>query len=638
MYNFVDKNRKLIMIVLMVLIIPPFAFFGIDSYFRGGATGQTVARVGNYSISSEEFGRALREQQDTLRRAAEGRVNPAILDSNELRVRTLEGLIQRRLLVDSALRSGMAVSDEQLKSIIASEPSFHDETGNFSMTRYEQFLRNEGQTPASFESRLRQDIMLRQVAGGFADSGFVPRTVVERVARLAEQRREISHALIATEKFLAQVKLDADAARKYYDANPAEFRTPEQARVEYVALSMAALMQDVKLDPAEVRQYYETNRRQFEVAESRQAAHIFFSFDPGAAAEAKSKARAQADAIYQQVRKKPASFTELAKKHSQDPGSAARGGDLGFLPRGAMKDVPEFEEALYKLKPGEISAPIESKLGFHIIRVTAVQPAKGKSFEEMRAQIEAEFKKQAAAKRFAQLADTFNNVAYEQSDSLKPAAEVAKSQPQTSNWLTRAGAGEPALNNPKLLAAIFSEDALRNKRNTEAVEVTPGILVTARVIEHKPEGMRPFEAVQGDVEKRLAMREAARLAAEEGRRLLEDLRKGTPVQVAWSVPQFAGLSEDKGLPEQVLRQALRVDPSKLPAYAGVENLLGGYTLVRVSRVREAGDIPQQRIDALARNLRQIHGQEAISAYVAVLRQQAGVNINKEQLEKKSGER
>jgi peptidyl-prolyl cis-trans isomerase D len=149
MYNFVDKNRKLIMIVLMVLIIPPFAFFGIDSYFRGGATGQTVARVGNYSISSEEFGRALREQQDTLRRAAEGRVNPAILDSNELRVRTLEGLIQRRLLVDSALRSGMAVSDEQLKSIIASEPSFHDETGNFSMTRYEQFLRNEGQTPGS---------------------------------------------------------------------------------------------------------------------------------------------------------------------------------------------------------------------------------------------------------------------------------------------------------------------------------------------------------------------------------------------------------------------------------------------------------------------------------------------------------
>jgi peptidyl-prolyl cis-trans isomerase D len=638
MYDFVAKNKKLIMIVLMVLIIPPFAFFGIDSYFRGGATGQTVARVGNYSVSSEEFGRALREQQDALRRAAEGRVDPAVLDSNELRVRTLEGLIQRHLLVDSARRSGMAVSDEQLKSIIASEPSFHDGTGNFSMTRYEQFLRNEGLTPASFESRLRQDIMLRQVAGGFADSGFVPRTVVERLARLAEQRREISHALIAPEKFLAQVKLDADAARKYYDANPAEFRTPEQARVEYVVLSMAALMQEVKLDPAEVRQYYETNRRQFEVVESRQAAHIFFSFEPGAGAEAKSKARAQADEIYQQVRKKPASFTELAKKHSQDPGSAARGGDLGFLPRGAMKDVPEFEEALYKLKPGEISAPVESKLGFHIIRVIAVQPAKGKSFEEMRAQIEAELRKQGAAKRFAQLADTFNNVAYEQSDSLKPAAEVAKSQPQTSSWLTRAGAGESALNNPKLLAAIFSEDALRNKRNTEAVEVTPGILVTARVIEHKPEGMRPFEAVRGDVENRLAMREATRLAAEEGRRLLEDLRKGTPVQVAWSVPQFAGLSENKGLPEPILRQALRVDPSRLPAYAGVENLLGGYTLVRVSRVQEAGDIPQQRIDALARNLRQILGQEAISAYVAALRQQAGVSINKEQLEKKTGDR
>jgi peptidyl-prolyl cis-trans isomerase D len=631
MYNFVEKNKKLIQVVLAIIFLP-FAFFGIDQYFRGGATGQTVARVGNYSISSEEFGRALREQQDTLRRAAEGRVDPAILDSNELRVRTLEGLIQRRLLVDSALRSGMAVSDEQLKSIIASEPSFHDETGNFSMTRYEQFLRNEGQTPASFESRLRQDIMLRKVAGGFADSGFVPRMVVERVARLAEQRREISHALIAPEKFLAQVKLDADAARKYYDANPADFRAPEQARVEYVVLSADSLLSDIKVDPKEVESAYQ--QQVVSVGKER------------------AQARAMAEKVLSELRKSPGQFEALAKRYSQDPGSAANGGDLGFFGKGAM--TGPFDNAVFKLKENEISPIVSTEYGFHIIKLAQVRQTPGKKGkgEERRAShilisapreselkggkadVELALKRQVAQKKFVEVAEQFSNVAYEQSDSLKPAAEVAKSQPQTSNWLTRAGAGEPALNNPKLLAAIFSEDALRNKRNTEAVEVTPGILVTARVIEHKPEGMRPFEAVQGDVEKRLATREAARLAAEEGRRLLEDLRKGTPVRVAWSVPQFAGLSEDKGLPEQVLRQALRVDPSKLPAYAGVENLLGGYTLVRVSRVREAGDIPQQRIDALARNLRQIHGQEAISAYVAVLRQQAGVSINKEQLERK----
>jgi peptidyl-prolyl cis-trans isomerase D len=633
MFDFVTKNKRLIQVILAIIFLP-FAFFGIDQYFRGGVSGQAVARVGNYVISTEEFGRALREQQDVLRRASEGRIDPAILDSNDLRARTLEALIQRRLLLEGAQRAGMAVSDEQLKNVIAAEPSFRDETGKFSMARYDQLLKSEGLTPAQFEARLRQDLILRLVADGIAESGFVARSVVERLTRLAEQRREVSHALIGPEKFVGRVKLDAEAARKYYDANPGEFRIPEQARVEYVVLSIAALMQQVQVDPAEVRRFYESNRRQFETAESRQAAHIFFSFEPGADAEAKSKARARADEIYQQVRKKPGAFAELAKKHSQDPGSAARGGDLGYLPRGTMKDVPEFEEALYKLKPGQISPPVESKLGFHIIRLTALQPAKGKSFEEMRVKIEADLKRQLAAKRFAELADNFSNTAYEQSDSLNPAAELARTAPQTSGWLTRTRASEPALNNPRLLAAIFSEDVLRNKRNTEAIEVAPGVLVAARVIEHKPEGVRPFEGVREALEKRLALREAGRLAAEEGRRLLEELRQGKPAQVAWSVPQFVGLAEIKGIPEAALRQAFRADVSKLPAYAGVENLLGGYTLVRISRVQEAGNIPPERTDALARNLRQVVGQEALSAHVAALRQQIGVSINKEQLEKK----
>jgi peptidyl-prolyl cis-trans isomerase D len=395
-------------------------------------------------------------------------------------------------------------------------------------------------------------------------------------------------------------------------------------------------MQQAQVDAAAVKQFYESNRRQFEVPESRQASHILISAEGGE--EARNKARARANEIYQEARKKPGSFADLAKKHSQDPGSAARGGDLGFLPRGVMKDVPEFEDALYKLKPGEISPPVESKLGYHIIRLTKVQPAQGKSFEQMRPQIEAELKRQAAMRRFSETAEAFGNAAYEQSESLKPAAEVAKTAVQTSGWVTRGSAAEAPLNNPRLLAAIFSDESLQGKRNTEAIETAPGVLVAARVVEHKPEGMQPFDSVREALQKRLALREGGRLAAEEGRRLLAELQAGKPVPVVWSAPQTVSVTQSRNVPEAVLRQAFRADVSKLPAYAGIENLLGGYTLVRITRVQDAGNIPPERVDAVAGSLRQVLAQETINAYVGALRQKVGVSINKEQLEKKAGDR
>ena len=633
MFDLVSKHKKLVQIVLFVIFLP-FAFFGIDTYFRGGGVGQAVARVGDYSISQEEFSRALRERQDALQRMAQGRVDPAMLDNPELRYATLDSLIQRRLLLDSALRVGVTVSEERLKDIIGRLQLFQDETGKFSPARYEQYVKSEGMTPVMFEARLRQDIILQQFTDGYADTTIVPRAVVERLARLSGQQRELSQYVLAPEKFLKQVKLDAGAGKQYYDANPAEFRIPEQVRVEYLALSAELLQQQAQPDPAEAKKYYEANRSQFEVRESRQAAHIFVSADAGSGAEARQKARARAEKIHQQLLKAPAGFAEMAKKESEDPGSAANGGDLGFIGRGSMKDVPEFEAALYQLKPGEISAPVETRLGYHIIRLTAVRPAQSKGLDEVRGQIEQELRKQLAGRRFAELADGFNNVVYEQSESLKPAAELIKTAPQVSGWITRLGAAEPLLNYPRLLAAVFSDEVLRNKRNTEAIEVAPGTLVAARVVEHKPESVQPFEEARAALEKRIALRAAGRLAVEEGRRLLGELTQGKSVQIAWSAPQIASRAEFRNIPEPVVRQAFRLDTSKLPAYAGVENPQVEYTLVRVSRVQEAGDLPPEKAGEISGALRRVLAQEVMAAYVAALKQKSGVTINKEFLEKK----
>jgi len=632
MFDFTHKHKRLIQIVLAIIFLP-FAFFGVDSYFRHREGGQSVATVGGHEISQQEFAKALQERQRSIQRMLQGRVDPAMLDNPELRSVTLEGLVQRRVLLDHAFRSNMVTSDAQLRSTIGEVPLFQDDSGKFSLERYQQFLKSEGETEASFEARMRQDLILQQLADGYAGSALVPRTVAERVTRLAEQQREVSRFVIHPDQFTSRVKIEPSAASKYYEVNRSEFEIPEQVRLDYVVLSLDELAQQVRLDPAEVTKYYESRRPQLEKRETR-ARHILIAVDSGAGAEAEKKARATAEDLYQRVKKNPDAFPELAKQFSQDPGSAAKGGDLGFLTRGSMKDVPEFEEALFKLKEGEISPPVETKLGFHIIQATEVRAARGKSLEEMRAQIEAELRKQAASRTFAELADKFNNTVYEQSESLKPAAELLKTTPRRSAWVTRAGAGENLLNNARLLQAVFSDDVLKNGRNTEAIEVAPGTLAAARVAEHKAAAIRPFDQVREAIEKKLVLGEATRLAAQDGKAKLERLKQGKDDSTAWEGPKLVSRSDFKSLPEPVVRQAFKADSAKLPAYAGVEDAQGDYTLIKVTRIVDAKDSPPERGDSIAETLRRTLGQEELAGLVAGLKQKAGVTIRKELLEKK----
>jgi peptidyl-prolyl cis-trans isomerase D len=289
------------------------------------------------------------------------------------------------------------------------------------------------------------------------------------------------------------------------------------------------------------------------------------------------------------------------------------------------------------MRPGEISPPVETEYGFHVIRVTGVTPGQVKSLEEVRPQIENELKKQRAGRRFAELAEQFNNTVFEQSDSLKPAADLIKQTPQSSGWVTRNGAPEARLNNPKLLQAIFSEDVLVNKRNTEAIEVSPGTIVAARVIEHKPARVQPFDDVKDAVRTRLIERRASQLAAQEGREQLAQLREGKSVQPGWSAAQLVSRADPKGLTEPALREVFKADAEKLPVYAGVEAPGGGYVLLRITRVVEPAKIDTAQQNQIAQSLAQVVGEEQFTAYLASLKSKAKVSLNKEQFEK-SGER
>lgn len=630
MFDLVAKYRKWIMIGLFVLIIPPFALFGIDSYFRDGTGGQSVASVGGSDISEQEFAQALRDRQEALRNMSAGRVDPALLESPEQRAAVLDNLVRQRMLVQHAVRSGLTVTPDHLRAYIAQAPAFQ-ENGQFSQERYQQFLKGRNWTATLFENQLRRDIMLTQLNEAYASTNFAPRTVTERVLRISEQQREVSRAVISPEKFIASVKLEEGAAKKYYDEQQSEFRIPEQVRVEYVTLSGDTLPA-AKVDPADAKKFYESNQRQFGVPEMREASHILITVDKAAAAGAKEKAHALAEQITAELRKDPSRFAELAKKYSQDPGSAAKGGELGSFPRGAM--VKPFDDAAFSMKAGEISAPVESEYGYHIIRVTGITPAQMRSFEQARPEIEKELAKQVGGRAYAELAEKLNNVAFEQSESLKPAAELLGQAPQTSGWITRQRAEDARLNNPKLLQAIFSDDVLTNKRNTEAVELAPGTIVVARIAEHKPSAMQPFEQVKSAIEQKLTKTRTSQLAAQEGRQQLEQLRQGKEAHVQWAPAQLVSRADAKGLTDAQVRQVYKADTTKLPSYTGVEAAGGGYMLLRITKVVNPAAVDRAQQKSLGDGLAQMLGEEQFAAYLASLKQKTKVRIKKDAIERK----
>ena len=629
MYDLIQKHRRAIQILLFLFLIPPFVFFGVDRMDRP-AGAETVASVGDYRVTQQEFARALRERQEAIQRLTGGRAGPDLLDSAELRAEVLEALVRRHLLIGRALRAGMTVSDAHLQNVISELPAFQND-GKFSFDLYQQYLRSQGMTPVMFESRVRQDLLVGQIDDAFGDTSFVPRTVIEQLARISEQQRELSVFTITPDSFVSQVKIDEQAVKRYYEANPNEFRIPEQVRVEYVTLSMDALLAETPLDAAQVKKYYDEHRSQFETRQERQASHILIAVDASASAEEKQKARTKAEELAKQLKQKPDRFSELAKAHSQDPGSAANGGDLGFFGRGTMPKP--FEDAVFSMKPGEVSSPVETQYGFHIIRLASVKGGEGRSFEEARPQIESELRKQQAGRKFAELAEHFNNVVFEQSESLKAAAELARSGVKQSGWITRGHADDQLLNNPKLRQAVFADDVISNKRNSQVVEVAPGVLIAARLLEHKAAAMQPLPEVAPAIEKKLTRQRASQMAAQEGRERLEKLRQGADADVKWGAAQLVDRTEAKRFSEAVLRQAFRVDAEKLPAYTGVDGP-GGYTLVRISKVADPEKADPERRKQVAEAIRQLRGQEAMLAYVESVKRKDSVRISKELVQKK----
>ena len=634
MYDFIYKHKRWLQIALLVLIVPPFALFGIDFYFRNTDAGGSLAKVGDARISEAEYSQALRQAQEKMREMMRNNPDPSLLNSPQLRQSVLNELIEHKVTLAHAAKAGMTVSDAELQKMIASVEAFHDESGKFSRERYRQLLQGQGLTPAAFENQVRTNVMLEQVRNVYSGSAFVAESVADRLLKIREQEREVSQVLFTPADYRKQVKISDADAEKYYTEHKGEFLLPERVKVEFVVLALEAYQRGIQVSDEEVRKFYQDNQSRYQTPEERRASHILIPASASATADEKAKAKALAEDILQQVKANPKKFGELAAKFSKDPGSSEKGGDLGFFSRGLM--VKPFDDAAFSMKVGDIAGPVETQYGYHVIRLDAIKPVQTTPLEAVKAQIVEEIRKPKVAKAFAEAADNFNNLVYEQFDSLQPAVDALKLTVQKSDWVSRAGGNpNPLLNNEKLLTALFSDEVLKNKHNTSAIEVQPNMLLAARVIEHKPAEALPFDQVRKDIVQHLSAKAETELAEKEGRAALEKLKKGENIALKWSPSQTVTLQKRQGLHPEAAQSVFGIDTGKLPGYAGVPVSQGRFVIYRVTKVKEAGDTSPEQRKALAKQLMQMLGQEQYIAYLASLRERADIKIDKKKLEQGS---
>lgn len=629
MFDFIRNHSRVLFFVMVLLIFPSFVFFGIQGYTKfNDPSGVEVARVDGQKIALAEWDASHRRQIDQMRRQMPN-LDAAFFDSPEVKRESLDAMVRERVLLSAASRAHFVVSDERVQREILSIPqvaALRRPDGSLDVEAYKVLLGAQGLTPEGFEANLRQDLMLRQVLGGVTNSvppaGAPGRSAIDALL----QQREAQVLRFDSKDQTAGINPgDADLAA-YHKAHEAQFRTPEQASIEYVVLDLDALKGGITVPEEELRKYYTENASRYTVAEERRASHVLINAAKDAPSAERTQAKAKAEALLAELRKNPASFAEVARKNSGDTASAQRGGDLDFFARGAM--VKPFEDAAFAMKPGEISNVVETDFGYHIIRLDAVRGGDKKPFEAVRAEIEDEVKKQLAQKKYAEAAEQFTNLAYEQADSLQPLVDKLKLVKQTASvQRTPAPGATGALASVKLLTAVFGNDAVKNKRNTEAVEVGPNQLAAARVLQHQPARVQTLAEVLPRVRERVVAEQAAAAARKAGAAKLAALRAGAD---ASTLPTAVLISRANAStqPREVVDAVLRADATKLPQWLGVDLGDNGYAVVHLIAIKPLAEDAPERAQLLPRYA-QAWGAAESQAYYGALKTRFKVRIDSE---------
>ena len=606
--------------IILALILVPFALFGIDSYLNQAGNNLSIAKVNGYKIALPEYNRAIENVRNRI--MSEGKkVDPAMFDSFEFKESVIDGLITKQLLNNDIKKSRFRITDQQLSQYIIGMPEFQKD-GKFSQEIYDKVLQNNQLTPKKFEESIRNDLLIQQVRDGLQKLTFIPPNNLAETLKATSQQREISIAEFKTKEYMTKANIAEKDMQAFYDQNKSKFLAPEQVKAEFVVFSLANILPTINVTEEEIKSFYKANADKYQNQQQREASHILIAASKNAPPAEKAKAKAKAEDVLNQIRKNPKQFAELATKYSQDPESAKKGGDLGSFGRGMM--VKPFDDAVFSMKVNEISNVVESDFGYHIIKLTKII-GEGGGFDAMRPQIKAELIYQKGQEKFAALAEEFSNKVYEQSSSLDAVSKRFNLPIQKTDWISRNDS-DKFFKNEALMSALYSKESIKDHRNTEAIEVTPNNLISARVVDYKAQSTKPFADVRKNIEDYLKFESAKKMVASEGEAALKSLTDASS-KIQWQPATLVDRKNTKGLNDAVVNHAYKMPTDKLPSYSGFIDGNNGYVIVKVNKVSFPNDSNEENKQAFASDYSEALSAEYLSAYLKGLKAKASVSVN-----------
>lgn len=627
-----DRTKGWIAYVIVGLIVVPFALFGVYNYLTGGAN-PTVAEVNGIQITRVQLDRAVNEQRNQLRQMLGERYDPAMFDDSALRRQVLDQMIDQAVLTDFVRSHGFRVSDQSLLGVIRTQPMFQVD-GRFSAERYHTLLQQNGIAPEQYEAQLRRRQMLSQLQQAVGASAIVTDAELARFVALRRQQRDLSWLRVSAEALEDQVSVDEKAVAEYYQAHREAFRTPERVRLSYLELDASALAGRAEVDEAALRERYEEVKdTRFVVPAARHVRHLLIAVPEDADEAAVQAARERIAGLRERI-VGAGSFAEVAREHSDDIGTAAAGGDMGFIQRGDT--APDFQEAAFSLDEGEVSEPVRTEFGWHLIQVTEVRPEQIKPFEEVRDEIRSALARERLDNGLAEAANRLANLAYENPNSLQPAAEALGLEVKTTDWIPRGGGSEGLAAESALVEAAFSPEVLEQRLNSRVIELGPGRQVVIRVRDHRAAEAPPLDQVRERVRESLVAERAAALAREKGEALLAKAESGTTLEqltgtAATSLQSPGWVGRDhQGAPAAVINRAFRLPhPAQGErSLAGLSLPAGDYAVVAVGGVRqgEVADLSGEEKNRIQQGLRELDARISMQGLLAALRQSADVEV------------
>ncbi|XVJ68989.1 MAG: peptidyl-prolyl cis-trans isomerase [Rhizobacter sp.] len=626
MFDFIRSNTRILFFILLVLIIPSFIFVGVDGYRNMDEGGNVaVAKVMGQKITQVEFEAAIRQQGDRIR-SQRPDVDPALLDGPEFKQQVLDELVRQRVMTAAVNDLHLVTTDERLKRLFSTDPQFAS-VRNPDGTVNKELLATQGMSSDMFAQRLRQDLSVQQVFRGVVGSAVATTAVTQAALDPLFQQRQVQVVTFPSQRHLASVKpTDAQIEAFYADpANASRFKAPEQADIEFVVLDVELMKKGITVAADDVQKFYDKNIARYTTPEQRRASHVLVKAGSDASSDDKAKAKAKAQALLEQIRANPTTFAEVARKNSDDTVSAERGGDLDFFGRGDM--TQSFEKAVFELKnDGDISNLVETEFGFHIIQLTGKRGGEKRALDTVRSEIESELRAEQAQKKFTEAAVDFSNMVYEQAESLKPVADKYKLDIQTAKAVTRDARPDPAspLANKRFIEQLFADDAVRNKRNTEAIDLGGGRSVAGRLAKHTPSRLMPLEEVRETVRGALMVSQAAALSRQEGEAKLAALKAAPETTLTEPIQKISRLQRNE-LPPTLLDAVMRAPTTKLPSLVGVDLGDQGYAVIKVLEV-----LPRDSVVAdperSSSQYRQTWADAEAQAYYAGLKKRFKVDI------------